>query len=510
MAPHTLPGANGAIVLRTKVDPQPTLWEAILPPEFLALPPGLEQIDRLLDDPVFFEPFVPFFHPVIGRPSIPMETYLRMMFLRFRYQLGFETLCGEVADSLAWRRFCRIPLTERVPDASTLMKITTRCGPGAVEQLNEALLQKAMAAKVVKLDKVRADTTVVPANVAYPTDSGLLAKGVAKLTKTVGALHALGLARRTRFRDRTRSVRRRAHQIAAWLRRRSGEAKDEVLVLTGELATIAEASIKEAQVVAHNARRALRRAGQGASGRATALVTDLERTISVLEQIVAQTRTRLGGEVPNGSTRIVSLHDTDARPIAKGRLGKPVEFGYKAQVADNTDGIVVDHNVEMGNPPDAPMLGAAIGRIKKRFSKAPRSATADRGYGEAKVEAELHELGVTHVAIPRKGRPGAQRRAVESSRRFTKLIKWRTGSEGRISHLKHSWGWERTMLDGIDGARTWCGWGVLSHNATKIAVLIDEREQTHGPTPSRPQRPRTATGPPGRPPPPPPHHAVPA
>jgi IS5 family transposase len=78
-----------------------------------------------------------------------------------------------VADSLAWRRFCRIPITETVPHPSTLMKITTRCGPGAVEQLNEALLQKALAAKVVKLDKVRADTTVVPANVAYPTDSGL-------------------------------------------------------------------------------------------------------------------------------------------------------------------------------------------------------------------------------------------------------------------------------------------------------------------------------------------------
>ena len=489
-------------MLRTKVDPQPTLWEAILPPEFLALPPGLEQIDRLLDDPVFFEPFVAFFDPVIGRPSIPMETYLRMMFLRFRYRLGFETLCAEVTDSLAWRRFCRIAITDAVPHPSTLMKITTRCGEGAVVQLNDALLAKANAAHVIKLDKVRADTTVVPANVAYPTDSGLLAKGVAKLTKTVRALQNLGLARRTRFRDRTRSVRRRAHQIAAWLRRRSGEAKEEVLTLTGELATIAEASIKDAQVVAQNARRALRRAGAGATGKATALVVDLERTTTVLDQIVAQTRTRLAGEVPNGSTRIVSLHDTDARPIAKGRLGKPTEFGFKAQVADNADGIVLDHNVEMGNPPDAPMLATAIGRINKRFSKVPRSVTADRGYGEAKVEAELHELGVRHVAIPRKGRPGAQRQAVESARRFRKLVKWRTGSEGRISHLKHSWGWERTMLDGIDGTRSWCGWGVLAHNATKIAALIDEREQNNSPSRSSPQPPRSLTGPPERPPPP--------
>ena len=117
-------------MLRTKVDPQPTLWETILPPEFLALPPGLAQIDRLLDDPVFFEPFVAFFDPVIGRPSIPMETYLRMMFLRFRYRLGFETLCAEVTDSFAWRRFCRIAITDAVPHPSTLMKITTRCGEG--------------------------------------------------------------------------------------------------------------------------------------------------------------------------------------------------------------------------------------------------------------------------------------------------------------------------------------------------------------------------------------------
>ncbi len=502
MAPSpSLPKRNGAIVLRTKVDPQPTLWEAILPPEFSALPPGLARIDRLLDDPVFFEPFVPFFSPDVGRPSIPIETYLRMMFLRFRYRLGFETLCGEVTDSLTWRRFCRIGLTDSVPDPSTLMKITTRCGDSTVAALNQRMLEKANAAHLVKLDKVRADTTVIPANVAYPTDSGLLAKGVAKLTKTVGAIKAAGLARRTRFRDRTRSVRKRAHQIAAWLRRRSGEAKDEVLTLTGELATIADATIKEAQNVAVNARRALRRAGARSSGKATSLVAELERTIGVLETIVAQTRTRIAGEVPDGATRVVSLHDTEARPIAKGRLGRPVEFGFKGQVIDNTDGIVLDHCVEMGNPHDARMLAPAIARIKNLFAKAPKNATADRGYGEAKVEAELESLGVKYVAIPRKGRPGAQRQGVESSRRFRKLVKWRTGSEGRISYLKHSWGWERTMLDGIDGARTWCGWGILAHNATKIAVLADEREMKSTVATTAENRSTTTKRPSGRPPP---------
>ena len=31
------------------------------------------------------------------------------MFLKFRYRLGYESLCRDVADSFTWRRFCRIP-----------------------------------------------------------------------------------------------------------------------------------------------------------------------------------------------------------------------------------------------------------------------------------------------------------------------------------------------------------------------------------------------------------------
>ena len=69
----------GTIVFRTVGD-QVSLWEAVLPPEVLRLPDELARVDALLDDPVFFGPFKPFFDPRIGRPSTPMETYLRLMF----------------------------------------------------------------------------------------------------------------------------------------------------------------------------------------------------------------------------------------------------------------------------------------------------------------------------------------------------------------------------------------------------------------------------------------------
>ncbi len=59
--------------------------------------------------------------------------------------------------------------------------------------------------------------------------------------------------------------------------------------------------------------------------------------------------------MPASANRLVSLHDPDARPIAKGRLGKPVEFGYKGQVIENVDGIVLDYDLHLVNPPDAPL-----------------------------------------------------------------------------------------------------------------------------------------------------------
>jgi len=147
-------------MLRTRAV-EVSLWEAVLPPEVLRLPAELARVDGLLDDPSFFAPFVEFFDPRVGRPSTPMEVYLRMMFLKFRYGLGYESLCAEVADSITWRRFCRIPIDGKVPHPSTLMKLTSRCGSAAVAGCNEALLAKAADAKLLRTNRLRADTQVV-------------------------------------------------------------------------------------------------------------------------------------------------------------------------------------------------------------------------------------------------------------------------------------------------------------------------------------------------------------
>src|SRR3954452_22021553 len=90
-----------AIVLRT-VGPQGSLFELLLPAGMRVLSGELADMDALLDDERFFGPFRSFFDPSEGRPSIPIETYLRLMFLQYRFRLGYERLCVTVADSLSW------------------------------------------------------------------------------------------------------------------------------------------------------------------------------------------------------------------------------------------------------------------------------------------------------------------------------------------------------------------------------------------------------------------------
>jgi len=465
-------------MLRTR-NVQPSLWESVLPEACLRLPAELERVDAWLDDERFFVPFVPFFDRRLGRPSVPMETYLRLMFLKHRYRLGYESLCAEVADSISWRRFCRIDIDGRVPHPTTLMKITTRCGEQAVAALNEAVLAKAVETRVVKTGKVRADTTVVSANVTYPTDSGLLARAVVKIGRLVRRIKTAGAASRTAFRDRSRAAARRVRVIASHLRLRGAAAREQaqatVLRITGELGRLAEQASTEATTVLRNARRTLPRTSGHRRGRLRRAINELVTLLDRTAQVITQTRTRLAGVTPDSSTRLVSLHDPQARPIRKGRIDRPVEFGYKAQVVDNADGIVVDHSVEEGNPADAPQLAPAIRRIRQRTGRTPRTVAADRGYGLARVEADLHELGVNQVAIPRQGATSARRRHHEQQRTFRKLVKWRTGCEGRISHLKHRYGWNRTRLNTLAGARIWGGHGVLAHNLTKITTLAAAR-----------------------------------
>ena len=435
-----------------------SLWEAVLPEELRVLPPELGKVDAILDDDRFLAPFRSRLTATIGRPTIPIETYLRLMYLKHRYGLGYETLCREVADSFTWRRFCRIAVAGRVPDPSTLMKLTKRLGPGLVEELNAGLLALAVERKVLRSRRLRVDTTVVEADIRSPTDSGLCAHAVSRLTRLARRIKAAGLAPRSRLRDRRRSVGKRVRAIS-FVRVRGRQALGTIDRLTAEIATRAKQTLREAHALAGNARRDARRKRVS-----VALVERLERELEAAEQVLAQTDLRLAGQrtIPD---RRVSLVDPDARPIRMGSPRRPTEFGYKATVADTADGFVITDVPERGGPVDGSLLDGAI-RKAKRAGMQVRSVYADRGFGTSTADAALAQHRIRDPVIPRQQRAAP----IEQTRSWRRRYRFRNGLEGRISQLKRK-GLRRTRLRSLEGAQTWVGGIALAHNLQRMALL---------------------------------------
>jgi IS5 family transposase len=449
-------------------DPQPSLWEALLPEELKRLPAELAQVDAFLDDERFIAPWRALFDRRLGRPSVPIDTLLRLLYLKHRYQLGYESLCKEVSDSIGWRRFCRIGLDRPVPHPTTLVKLVRRAGPEVVEELPAALVAKLAQGKLLRGRKLRVDTTVVEADIDYPTDADLLEQAVRKLGGLVRRIKARGAASRTRFRDRGRAAGRRMKQLARTLRRRTGVAMGEVDRLTGEVARIARHTLRDVQVVARTARRARRRRPE--DGRLGRLVDELEETIAATGRLLTQTDQRLAGNrvIPD---RLVSLSDLDARPIRKGKPRHPTQFGYTLLLAEDERGFVADHQLQQGNPPDAPQLVPAVARVIAVTGRPPATVVADRGFGTAANDQALEALGVKRVGLQRTGTPGKARLALERTRAFRRLRNWRVGIEARISHLKRAFGLRRTRLRRLSGARTWVGLGVFAYNLQRMTVV---------------------------------------
>src|SRR3954466_7015430 len=203
----------------TLLAPQPeSLWDEWLPVEVKALPEDLAALDVLLCEPELLWPLVERWRREFeqtgravlteGRPTIAMETYVRLMVLKQRYRWGYRSLVAEVSDSIHLRRFCRISLSERVPDESTVRKLTRRIGADTVNELTRVLIVQATRSKRFRPRAVRIDSTVVEADIKYPTDAGLASHGLRALAREGRRLAALVKERKRRVRDRSRAMAR--------------------------------------------------------------------------------------------------------------------------------------------------------------------------------------------------------------------------------------------------------------------------------------------------------------
>jgi len=445
----------------------PSLWESVLPPELFRMNEELTKVDKLLSDERFFAPFRERFGTRMGRPTTAVSTYLRMMYLKHRYGLGYEVLVKEVSDSFAWRRFCHLSLDDRVPDSTTLIKLTHKYGENTVCALNDTLVLKLKEGKVVRGRKLRIDTTVVESDIHHPTDTGLLTDGIRVITRVVSKLKKVVPGIGSRFVKHTRKAKKVYLGLMKVMKVRTGKddttlkkARDKLVKITGEV--IADGRAVQAELGLLKDKPPLAKTKK--------LSQQLGEWIEVAEKVVRQTKEVMAGNL-HLPRRIVSLFDVDARPIRRGKSRADTEFGRKVLLGETDHGIISTYQVLQDNPSDTALLKPGVKGHKRLFRKRLKAVAGDRGFYSQANEDWLKDNGVRQASIPKRGKVREDRRRYQKQSWFKRLQRFRAGIEARISLLKRKFGLKRSLMRGSSGVNIWVGQGIFAHNLWQAARI---------------------------------------
>lgn len=430
--------------------------------------PELAQIDQLLDDEELYQLIradLAKRHPhteTTGRKSTPVEVVLRMLTVKRLYDWSYEETEKRVRDSLVLRMFCRVYF-ERVPDDTTLIRAANLVQPETLEQYNQRVSHLAQTLKVTQGRKLRTDGTVVETHIHPPRDSQQLADSVRVLGRTLRRAKAvLGdhveLAKSV-FRNRSRSARQTARQVGEAMGRQQarGQAAYQKLV------QITQKTVAQAQTVLET----LKKSGAQQAAR---LAQTLETFLPRAEQLLAQTVRRVfeNEKVPAGE-KLVSLFEPHTDIIARGKAGKPVEYGHKVWFDEVDGGIVTRWKVLEGNPNDTLQWVDSLDAHEALFGKPPTQASADRGVYSQGNEQDALDRGIKRVVLPKAGYKSEARKQHEKQAWFRQGRKWHNGIEGRISVLKRRFGLTRCLDHGEAGFNRGVGWAVIANNLTSIA-----------------------------------------
>jgi len=196
----------------------------------------------------------------------------------------------------------------------------------------------------------------------------------------------------------------------------------------------------------------------------------------LVQKVLEQTRARVFGGDRHVQGKVLSLFEEHTQAIRKGKAHRPTEFGRLVRIDEVENGVVSAYAVQDGNPADARAWVPALEQHERLFGRAPKRATADRGFFSAENEQEAKTRGVKQVALPARGPLSKTRAALQKQGWFRRLLRWRGGVEPRIANPKHRFGMARAAYKGDPGFKRFVGWCVISQNLVSIARALSRRK----------------------------------
>lgn len=420
------------------IERQTNLFEQFANPQF-KISEDYQIIDQVLsDEKIILELAKDFPDTAIGRNRTPVEQTLRFLVLKHQRGLDYRSLERTLKVNLEDRWFCKISGND-VPCFKTLQNQISQISEQSIKAINDRVMTEAIKRKLTKGKKMRVDSTVTEANIHYPTDASLIVDGIKKINKTLAKLKIIPQGYRTFKRKLRQQI-----NIMRTIGRKNKEVREKTI----------KSIIKMGKAVIGKTKHFKRKS--------------VRQTRKILEKIVKQTELVLKGEKPQD--RIVSIHDIDARPIPKGKAGKPCEFGQEVQVQEDEHFVT---NWEINNKSsDTEFFSKAIDKHEELFDKPPNMVATDRGYWTPSNKEYASNAGVKNLSMPKKGKLNEKEKELQKTRAFKKGQRFRAGGEAKISLLKRRYKLDRCKYQSNPGLARWVGAGILACNLVTMARLI--------------------------------------
>lgn len=234
--------------------------------------------------------------------------------------------------------------------------------------------------------KLLVDATCVPADIAYPTDVGLLNKGREKTEKIIDELYeqVKGTMKKPRtYRKKARK------QYLTFSKSRKPRKKKIRTAIRQQLGYI-QRNQKHIEILAEKVGLEI-------------LTKKQYKELLVIEKLVRQQKEMYDSKTHKTADRIVSIEQPHVRPIKRGKASADTEFGAKISVAMK-DGYSFLETLNWNNYGEGKELPKHIEEYKERTGVYPESAHIDMIYRTRENRKYCKERNI-RISGPALGRP---------------------------------------------------------------------------------------------------------
>jgi len=383
-----------------------------------------------------------------GRNSKSLRMMIALEIAKRKLGLSDKDIVEQLKVDIALKVFCGFKSFHHdIPDASTLTYFRRRLDSETLRQLEEVNIQRIIR-KVPKRirHQVISDTTCVPANITYPTDSKLLATAWKKLVGVAERIRGMGVSLVIRGKRKIASAIRNFN-----LRRK--KTKAEVKKMNGKL-------IRAVSRAIHFVRRHIQKTNEE-------LKTSVQKIFDAAQAILEQQRTLLRQRVRRIKDRIVSFHEPNVRPLFRGKDGKTTEFGPKVCMNVIGGALVQTAKLSHNNFSDTEIVDAGLETHRGTFDRYPKEFIADRGAHSPKNHHRLAECSIIDGVQYRGKIP--KNTHLPPPKTIRRMYRRRTLVEGKIGTFKTRYQGDRNRY-ADKNAQCWVSFGFITMNAAWAAA----------------------------------------